>query len=131
MLMSACVPEDDLDEIFVGKTWYMTGGRLNSQDLNKEVKGFYTYGTSAYYINFQSGSFTGTLTSGANFSGSWRAIAKSRTITFSFNGNTNTSLPFDHNVFAVLKNVQYYKGDSNYLELYADKDNYIRLSNER
>jgi len=131
MMMSACVPEDDLDEIFVGKTWYMVGGRLNSQDLNKEVANFYQYGTGAYTINFQSGTLKGTLSQGINFTGNWHAIAKSRNITFTFKEGTNTSLPFDHNVFTILRGITSYEGDTNYLILYADQDNFIRLNCER
>ena len=127
----SCNREDDLDEIFVGKTWYMVGGCLNGQPLNTEVKNFYNYGESAYLLNFQSGTFSGTLSTGVQFSGTWRAVAKSRTITLTLTNGANCTIPFDRNVYTVIKGITYYKGDNQVLLIHADENNYLRLSNSR
>lgn len=128
---SSCLREDDINEIFVGKTWYMVGGELNGQALNTEVKSFYQEGAQAYNITFQANTFTGTLSSGSTFSGHWNVDAKSRRLSLIINKAANTSLTFDHNIYAVVKNINYYEGDSNVLILYQDRENFIRLNNER
>lgn len=131
LLAVSCAPVDDINEIFVGKTWYMTGGRLNSQDLNKEVKTFYEAGTETYKLHFQDNIFTGTLAAGKTFSGRWNVDAKSRNLSMTITKEAETSSTFDHNIYTVLKGIRYYEGDSNYLIIYSDKDNYIRLHYER
>lgn len=132
LLAVSCSLEDDINEIFVSKTWYMTGGRLNSQDLNKDVKNFYSdAGRNAYNIHFVEGKFTGTLSTGLNFEGRWNVNPKTQDLSLVFTKEPNVSETFDHNIYSVLKNIKYYEGDSNYLILYSDKNNFIRLNNER
>lgn len=131
LLAISCAPVDDIDEIFVGKTWYMTGGRLNSQDLNKEVKTFYESGKETYKIHFQENVFTGTLSTGKTFTGRWNADPKSRNLSMIITKDAETNSTFDRNIYTVLKGIRYYEGDSNYLIIYSDKDNYIRLNYER
>lgn len=130
LLISSCSQEDDINEIFIGKTWYMTGGRLNGSALNTEVANFYT-NPEAYVMIFQAGTFTGTLSSGVTFSGTWQVNAQNRKMSLNISRSTSMSLPFDNNVYTVLKNITYYKGDSNYLELFQDNNNFIRFSNTR
>ncbi|MDE5999961.1 MAG: hypothetical protein K2H04_07855, partial [Bacteroidaceae bacterium] len=62
---TACENEDDINEIFVGKTWYMNGGTIGGKKLNSDIRNFYTdSGTNAYYITFSSQTFKGMLTNG-------------------------------------------------------------------
>lgn len=132
ILPISCQMEDDINEIFIGKTWYMTGGRLNSQDLNKEVKNFYTEaGKEIYKIAFQDNTFIGTMANGHNFSGRWSVDPKTRDMSLYMTQEPAIDAPFERNVYVVLKGTKYYEGDSNYLILYTDKNNYIRLNNER
>jgi len=131
VLFSSCSREDDIEEIFVGKTWYMVGGELNGQALNTEVKSFYDSGKTCYLINFQANTFTGTLSSGTTFSGRWNVNAKTRALSLTISNDANPSIPFDRNIYSVLKKISYYEGDSNILILYQDRENFIRLNNER
>lgn len=132
IIYTSCNLEDDIDEIFIGRTWYMVGGKLNGKELNTEVKNFYSSaGTNAYHIDFQPGTFTGVLELGVNFSGTWQVNAKTRDMSFHYKNEPSPNSPFDHNVYSVIKNIQYYKGDSRTLILYVDKNNFIRLNHER
>lgn len=131
-LTSSCNLEDDINELFINKTWYITGGRLNSQDLNTEVKNFYTdAGKGIYNILFQENTFVGTMANGHTFSGKWSVNPKTRDLSLNITSEPAVDSPFERNVYVVLKGTKYYEGDSNYLILYTDKNNYIRLSNER
>lgn len=132
MLACSCSQEDDLTEIFVGKTWYMLGGELNGSALNgANVSQFYNSGSSAYTIAFQTTTFTGTLSGGSTFSGTWTANGKTHSLSLNIKQSPSNLSTFDHDVFAVIKNLKYYEGDSQVLNLHEDKENFIRLNYTR
>ena len=131
LVINSCALEDDLNEMFYNRTWYIVGGKLNGTELNSEVKGFYANGSEGYKFVFQTESFAGELTKGDHFSGTWHVNGKNRTISFNIKNEAEASSNFDHNVYTVIRDIKYYKGDCNYLQLFADKDNYLRLNYER
>lgn len=131
LFINSCTLQDDIDKMFVGRTWYMIGGRLNGTDLNSEVKGFYVNGSEGYKIAFQATTFTGELKKGIAFSGTWNVNSNTRAISLRIKEEPSTSELFDRNVYTVLKEVKYYEGDASYIILYADKENFIRLNHER
>lgn len=127
----SCSLEDDIDEMFIGKTWHIVGGELNGQSLNgPDVNHFYADANS-YRIIFNSNSFSGTLANGDSFSGTWVADGKSRSIRLNVKQQPQLETPFERNVYNVLKNVTYYEGDSEILTLCKDKENFIRMNHER
>lgn len=127
----SCDTSDDIDLIFIGKTWYMMGGKLNGTELNSEVSNFYEQGSSGYQLSFQSDAFVGELTPGKKFSGTWKADGKTRDLSLKIKNEASLSSTFDHNIYAVLKDIKYYSGDSKVMTIYADKNNYLRLNFER
>lgn len=127
--VASCERKDDIDEIFVGKTWYMMSGTYNAQAL--DTKGFFTYATEGFQLNFQASNFSGVLSPGVSFSGTWSADGKNRNLSLRISQGASAGSTFDHNVYAVLKDINYYEGDSNYLILYKDKVNFIRFSTNR
>lgn len=131
LVFHSCTLEDDIDEMFVGKTWYMTGAKFNGTEINSDVKNFYTYGREGYKLTFQSSTFIGEFSTGDKFSGKWNVDPKARTMYFIISEKPAKFTSFDHSIFAVLKDVKYYKGDSHTLELHSDKDNLIRFNHER
>lgn len=127
LIVSSCSREDDIDEIFTDKTWRMTGATLNGKIWGGEkVRGFYSDpNPSAYTISFASGTFTGMLSSGATFGGTWSANGKEQTIKMNFSKLPALEKEFDREVFSIVKGIKYYRGDSRNIEFHADKDNYI------
>lgn len=137
LVTSSCNREDNIDLIFHDKTYYMTGGELNDVALNQEVTHFYRdengnpYGKSAYYIHFTSETFTIVLTPGEEYTGRWTADGKTRLMSMNIKNEHSPSKVFDRNIYAVLKQIRYYEGDSKQIILYSDRNNFIRLYNER
>jgi len=131
LLFTGCNLEDDLNELFVGKTWYMTGASINGKVMNSEVKKFYANGKNAYYINFSSGNFTATLASGTSFSGTWVADGRKQTIKLFVNNKPNNLTTFDLALYNIIENLSKYNGDINVMELKEDDSNLIRFSSNR
>lgn len=137
LALASCVREDDIDEIFTDRSWYMIGGELNDVALNSEVKSFYRdendrpYGRTAYYVHFSKDNFSIMLSPGEEYVGTWKADGRNRTLMMHIKNVHSPSKTFDRNIYSVLKNIKYYEGDTNYIILYADKNNFIRLNNER
>lgn len=125
---AACSTDDDIDEIFIGKTWYMSGGKLNGTDFSKdEVSSLYV-NKDSYWIVFSNTSFNGKLSAGTSFSGTWTADGDHRSLKLNITSQENCEeMVLDRNIFHVLKNVCRYKGDANILEIFSDDDSYINL----
>ncbi len=131
LLCVSCSKEDDLNELFIGKKWLMTGATINGNVMNSEVKNLYQSGTSAYFINFATSSFNGTLSEGTNISGNWSADGEKKSMTLSITQTSGNISVFDKNLYTILKNIKKYEGDSNIMILKQDDDNYIRFSANR
>ena len=132
LLLSACNKEDDIDEIFVGRTWYMNGIVINGTTSSEETKNFYN-GTdnNCYYITFSSGTFQGKLSSGLAFSGTWQANGKHQTITFHLSNKPNAELPFDRQILNILSSVTSYTSGAEFMHLNDNNQNTIRFGTIR
>ena len=127
ILSTSCSKEDDVDEIFRGKTWYITGGCIEGKVLNTEVKELYT-SPDSYYITFGETTFTGKLAADTFISGAWKANGKDRTLSITIDEFSN---PSGNVLSAQLQNVlriaHGYSGDANILTIEAGTQNFIRL----
>ncbi|MBQ6964495.1 MAG: DUF4847 family protein [Bacteroidaceae bacterium] len=132
LTFTSCTREDDLNEIFIGKTWYMNGGIINGMKLNSEVKNFYTDGSqSAYYITFSQGTYHGALSSGFTFSGTWSADGKKHTINLYPSNNTSPEVTFDKQIYNILTSTTSYESGAEFLRLKKDGDNQIFFGSTR
>ena len=128
----SCDRQDDIDEIFIGRTWYMNGGTINGMRMNAEIKNFFVEGQpSAYSITFAADKFTGMFRNTAPFSGKWAVDGKNHTITLTFDEKPNISSDFDHRVFNVLNKVTSYSSGATFLTLEQDRYNSIMFGNKR
>ena len=129
MFISSCSQEDDLESIFTGKTWKITGATINGSSIvSDEIKELYS-ASESYQLYFTNTSFSGILASGSKIEGTWKADGGSRTINFHFNTVVGeSSTPLSIKLYHVLQNLTSYTGDSHNLQLKQDKDNFVRLS---
>lgn len=133
LAFSACEREDDIDIIFIGKTWYMNGGTFNGKGMNADVKNFYADGqNAAYCITFNSANtFHGMLKAGIPFSGKWSVDGKKHKISMTFDAKPQTSDIFDLQIYNVLRNAESYESGGNYLFIKQDKDNVVLFGTTR
>lgn len=132
LICTACEKEDDIDEIFIGKTWYMNGGIISGKKLNSDIQNFYTdVRTNAYYITFSSQTFKGMLTNGDSFSGTWSANGKNQTIKLKLTETPTASTPFDKQIYYIIAGATSYKSGADFLQLRKDGDNVLYLGNQR
>lgn len=123
---TSCSQEDDIKEIFVGKTWYMNGGVINGMKLNSEIKNFYTdAGEGAYYISFSTDTFQGVLSSGVTFAGTWSADGKNQSIKFNVTQKPNTTLLFDKQIYNIISEPSSYSSGADFMHLSKDGDNTV------
>ena len=132
LALTACNNEDDIDEIFVGKIWYMTGIVINGTTSSEETKNFYKdTDANCYYITFSSGTFQGKLSSGVAFSGTWQANGKNQTITFNLKEKPNPDALFDKQLINILSNVHSYSSGADFMHLSDNNQNTIRFGTMR
>lgn len=130
-LCVSCSQEDDLNTLFVGKTWYITDVRLNGSIKGEDLKPVYESGSSAYYIKFTANQFQGTLSNGTSISGTWGADGKDKTINMRVITSTGKQTQFDTNLLSIIKNLRNYDGDANIMFLKQDNANYIKCATKR
>lgn len=130
--ITACSNEDDIEDILVGRTWYMNGATINGMKLNSEIKNFYTdAGENAYFISFSAGTFTGVLSEGVHFSGTWSANGKKQTISMTVKKQSATQSTFDKQIYKIISSVTSYNSGADFLRLQEDKQNFILLGSSR
>ncbi|MDO4737295.1 MAG: hypothetical protein Q4A50_01590 [Bacteroidales bacterium] len=130
--ITACSNEDDIEDILVGRTWYMNGATINGMKLNSEIKNFYTdAGENAYFISFSAGTFTGVLSEGVHFSGTWSANGKKQTISMTVKKQPATQSTFDKQIYKIISSVTSYNSGADFLRLQEDKQNFILLGSSR
>src|SRR5574344_3091519 len=128
----SCTREDDIEDIYEGKVWYMNGGTINGMRMNSEVKNFYTQdGKSVYFISFGPDTFNGMLSKGINFSGTWTANGKSQTLSLTFKQVPDASSPFDKKKYNILRSAIAYKSGATFLEIRDSQDNAVMFGSER
>ena len=52
LTLFSCNKEDDIETIFVGRTWYMNGATINGLKLNSDIKNFYTEAGDASEVHY-------------------------------------------------------------------------------
>ena len=128
----ACSSDDDIDDIFIGKTWFMSGGKLNGTDFTKEQVSSLYANKDTYWIVFSKGTFSGKLSTNTSFNGTWEADGKHRTMKMNVTNSVNCEESvLDANMFRVIKNVSRYSGDANILEIFSDDNSYINMGSIR
>lgn len=127
IISTSCSKEDDIEEIFLGKTFYISGATLGGKPLNEEVKELYA-NLDSYYIAFNESTFAGRLAPEVPISGRWHAEGKHRTMTMSFDAQDfSTSTTLTRQLADVLARATSYSGDANILIIKADDQNFVRL----
>ena len=131
--LSSCDSEDDISSIFVGKTWYITGGTINGTNISgDELKSIYAV-PSSYFLYFSSdNTFNGVLNPGSSISGTWTADGKKNLLSLSFSNVDNIDgSVLSHNIYNILKSSTSYSGDEHNIKIKEDSNNYIRFTNNR
>ena len=132
LAFSACSNEDDIDEIFVGRTWYMTGIAFNGSNNSEETRNFYMdTDASCYYISFSSGTFQGKLSSGVSFSGTWEANGKHQSIELHLKEKPNPDALFDKQLVNILSDAHSYSSGADFMNLSDTNQNTIRFGTIR
>lgn len=132
LALTACSNEDDIEEIFIGRTWYMNGATINGMKLNSDIKNFYTdAGERAYYISFSAGTFTGVLSEGVFFSGTWAANGKEQTILMNIKQKPNTQTIFDKQIFNIISSASSYNSGADFLSIKEDNQNIVLFGSSR
>lgn len=133
LLFVSCSKEDDIDSIFNGRTWYITGASINGSSINgEEIKSIYSV-LDSYLIYFSSSNtFSGKLVSGSIIEGKWNADGKHQSIFLQFTKDDNVkSTTLSNNIYNILRNASSYNGDVNNLEIKQDGSNYVRMSKNK
>lgn len=128
--LAGCKNEDDIEEIFVGKTWYITGGYVQGRPLAGDDLHTLCQSSQEYLVSFSQDTFTGVL-SGTTYAGKWEANGKKRSFRLEIRQEANPQSQLDRLIYSTMKNATRYEGDSNIIRLHADDGNYINLSINR
>lgn len=129
LCLAACSNEDDINAIFVGKTWQITSATTEGETLNgEEIKELYAH-TGAYYLIFTASTFTGALVSGSSIAGKWSADGDTRALRLNFTTAQQVSASdVSKTIYDILSNATAYAGDENTLYIKQDSRNYVLLS---
>ena len=132
LLLLACSTDDDIEEIFIGNRFKITGLTYNGQKTVKDVKEFYE-ANDTYWIAFSQSAITGVLQPGMTIEGTWNANGKNRELTIDLISpkNANGASDICSKVFSIIKNATSYSGDKNVLRIKRNGDSFIELSSEK
>ena len=132
LLLLACNTDDDIEEIFIGNRFKITGLTYNGQKTVKDVKEFYEV-NDTYWIAFSQSAITGVLQPGMTIEGTWNANGKNRELTIDLISpkNANGASDICSKVFSIIKNATSYSGDKNVLRIKRNGDSFIELSSEK
>lgn len=128
-LFTSCSQEDDVNEIFVGKNWYILNATFNGTGMTPDdFATFYKNGDKCYILRFTSNQFSGILSEGSTFTGNWSADGKSQSMKMQFDKEPAITNDIDNVLYKILRNTSKYEGDANVLTIKQDEGNYILLS---
>ena len=132
LLLLACSTDDDIEEIFIGNRFKITGLTYNGQKTVKDVKEFYEV-NDTYWIAFSQSAITGVLQPGMTIEGTWNANGKNRELTIDLISpkNANRASDICSKVFSIIKNATSYSGDKNVLRIKRNGDSFIELCSEK
>ena len=130
LLLSAtlvsCESGDDLTEIFKSHTWKLSYFREGNRNISPS-------GNSAYTLKFYDTTFAFTTKSGATITGYWQADNKERTFRCSQVKVNNGSIAGDSTALKaekIFKEAKYYEGDTNYLKIKIQNNNFMQFHNK-
>lgn len=120
-LLAACSDEDDVDAIFMGKTWKLTtimqtdnkSLYAHTSDEQKEIS---ESSIDSYIITFTDKAFSGRTLNDA-FSGTWSVDGKNHEIHFTFKNTPNPPGAVSKKMIEILQNATKYKGDTKQLTI--------------
>lgn len=119
-LWAACSEEDDVDAIFMGKTWKLTTIMQNNKSIyepaSSEQKEISESSEDSYILMFSGDTFSGKTLSDA-FHGTWSVDGKKQAISFVFKNTPNPSGEVSKKMIEILQNATNYKGDTKTLTI--------------
>ena len=121
----ACTSEDDIEEIFVDRTWTLTY-------IKEGATTRYTEGKK-YSILFSDNAFTATTPGGNTITGYWQANGDNRTFTCS-NVRTNGNISKDtiaQKMRDILVSSKKYEGDTNWLRIKQQENVYMLFGTQQ
>jgi hypothetical protein len=119
----ACNDEDDINEIFRERTWYLTYVKDGGVERipNKKL----------YSIVFMKDNFIARMPNGTTVKGLWQADGRTRTFRCTnvsadggFSGDT-----IAEKMYGIIRNAQKYDGDIHWLQIIQDKNTHMQFYN--
>jgi len=129
-LFTACSDEDDIDAIFMGRTWKLTtimqGGESIYKPNSAEQKEISESTRESYTIMFSEKVFSGK-TLDVDFKGTWDVDGKNHRLSFVFKNVPNPSGAVSKKMIEILQNAVKYEGDTNQLTIHQASGPYLLL----
>ncbi len=127
-LLAACSEEDDIDAIFMGRTWrlstIMQGNTPLYEPDSEEQKEIVTSNKDSYIIVFTANTFSGK-TLKEPFNGIWSVDAENRKIHFDFKDGEKPSETVSKKMIEILQNAVKYEGDTRRLEIHQKNGQHL------
>ncbi|MBO4664819.1 MAG: DUF4847 family protein [Bacteroidaceae bacterium] len=132
VVLTSCTREDDINEIFLSKCWYINGIRHDGKEAEKEdMQAIFQNGQDCYRIVFNDGTFIATLSPTKVVTGRWSADGKKQALHF-YNVDAPSNLStLDNEFVEIIQKATSYEGDSNVLLIKKDRNNFIRMCEKR
>jgi hypothetical protein len=129
LIVTSCENEDDIEAIFNGKTWKITGATIQGKTLNGEkLQQLYT-SEDTYAITFNAGTFSAVFASGSSVQGTWKANGKKQTFVVDVTKQSGVNATeLSSQLFTIFRTATKYSGDANVLKISSDSFNYLRLT---
>lgn len=126
-LFAGCNEEDDIEGIFIERTWYVSSF-LDAEGLPENIddqvlannRDSYRIVFSPETFNAQAGSYV--------FSGRWTVDGKSQTIQFTMNSGTAGTDELSRALINRLENAVRYEGSYTFLRIYTEVGNSVLFS---
>lgn len=124
LTLTACTPDDNISEIFVGRQWtlsYIQEGSVKRYN-----------GAKKYDVLFTDATFSATTPSGSTISGKWEANGETRKF-HCWNVQTTGTLKGDtiaEKMLRIFTDATSYDGDTNWLQIKKDKKTFMQFYNK-
>ncbi len=129
-LLVACNDEDDIDAIFMGRTWKLSRIMLNKSTSAlspEEQEKVSKSADNCFIVSFSGESFSGR-TLNETFGGTWTVDGKNQAISFTFKGNIPHPTDMaSQKMLEILQNANKYGGDTRNLEIRRADDSSFLL----
>lgn len=129
-LLAACSDEDDIDAIFMGRTWKLTTIMQNNKSIyeptSDEQKEISESARESYIITFTDKVFSGKTLNDA-FNSTWSVDGKKHEIHFTFKNTPNPPGAVSKKMIEILQNATKYEGDANQMTIRQASGPYLLL----